>query len=120
MNSFPNERLRIKLFVYIVFALEVVQTVMLTKSLFDIFGYGFGDPRAYDRVGSIWFSVPFISGIGLCSIHLTRSCPWPILRTDVLKLYSGIFDAAFLRRTSAQTVQLLQSSNCGFCGMSMS
>lgn len=67
-SGFPNERLKLKLFVYMVFTLEVVQTIILTKSFFDVFGYGFGEPESYDRVGAIWFSVSFLSGIGQYSL----------------------------------------------------
>lgn len=70
MGGFARDPLRNKLFVYVVFTLEVVQTIILTKSFFDVFGYGFGDPGAYDRVGAIWFSVSFLSGIGLFYLSL--------------------------------------------------
>jgi hypothetical protein len=65
ISAFPQDPRRNKLFVYAVFTLEIIQTIILTKSYFEIFASGFGDPEAYDRTGAIWFSVPFMSGIGL-------------------------------------------------------
>ncbi|KAF5323680.1 hypothetical protein D9619_012861 [Psilocybe cf. subviscida] len=63
VGGYPKDPLRNKLFVYTIVTLEVVQTTILTKSYFDVFGYGFGDQNSYDNIGAIWFSVPFLSGI---------------------------------------------------------
>ncbi|KAF5310292.1 hypothetical protein D9619_010135 [Psilocybe cf. subviscida] len=63
ISAFPRDPRRNRLFVYAVFTLEIIQTIILTKSYFDTFASGFGDPEAYDRTGAIWFSVPFMSGI---------------------------------------------------------
>lgn len=65
VSAFSQDPRRNRLFVYTVFTLEITQTIILTKSYFEIFASGFGDPGAYDRTGAIWFSVPFMSGIGL-------------------------------------------------------
>lgn len=68
VSAFSHEPRRNRLFVYAVFTLEIVQTIILTKSYFEIFASGFGDSEAYDRTGAIWFSVPFMSGIGEDSV----------------------------------------------------
>lgn len=66
ISGFPRDAMRNKIFVYIVMSLEITQTVILTKSYFDVFGYGFGDLEAYDHVGAIWFSISFLSGTSQC------------------------------------------------------
>ena len=101
-----------------VFTLEVVQTIILTKSFFDVFGYGFGEPESYDRVGAIWFSVSFLSGIGQYSFldcgSESSSC---ILETDISDPYSGILDTNVLCRPSTQALKLLPRPNRGFPGV---
>ncbi|KDR66299.1 hypothetical protein GALMADRAFT_81066, partial [Galerina marginata CBS 339.88] len=61
--AFPKDPLRNKIFVYSVFVLEIVQTVILTEIAFHVFGDGYGDLAVFDRVGLAWFSIPFISGL---------------------------------------------------------
>jgi hypothetical protein len=65
ISAFPRDPRRNRLFVYAVFALEIIQLILLTKTHFEIFASEFGNPKAYDRTSALWFSVPFMSGIGL-------------------------------------------------------
>jgi len=52
-----------KTVVYFVYLLEAVQTVLLTRDAFRVFGYGFGSMASLDAMAWIWFSVPIMSGI---------------------------------------------------------
>ncbi|KAK7472054.1 hypothetical protein VKT23_000165 [Stygiomarasmius scandens] len=52
-----------KAVVYFVYLLEAVQTVLLTRDAFRVFGYGFGSMASLDAMAWIWFSVPIMSGI---------------------------------------------------------
>ncbi|KDR72258.1 hypothetical protein GALMADRAFT_143116 [Galerina marginata CBS 339.88] len=61
--AFPKDPLRNKIFVYLVFLLEVLQTVIITISAWNVFGSGYGDFSVYNRVALAWFSVPVISGV---------------------------------------------------------
>ncbi|PPQ72104.1 hypothetical protein CVT26_006882 [Gymnopilus dilepis] len=61
--AFPKDPLRNKIFVYLVFAFEVIQTVIVTDSAWRVFGSGYGDFSVYNNVALAWFSVPLISGI---------------------------------------------------------
>jgi len=45
-SAFPNDRLSTKCLVYGVYALEVVETILITHDSFAAFGYGFGDISA--------------------------------------------------------------------------
>ena len=64
--AFPADPTRNKLFVYSVFVLEVVQTVIITQSAFHVFGEGYGNFAYFNGVELAWFSVPIITGIGKC------------------------------------------------------
>ncbi|KAF8956172.1 hypothetical protein BDZ97DRAFT_1764014 [Flammula alnicola] len=61
--AFPRDPTRNKVFVYMVYALEVLQTVIITQSAFHVFGAGYGRFSDYDHVELAWFSVPVISGL---------------------------------------------------------
>ncbi|KIM35505.1 hypothetical protein M413DRAFT_430727 [Hebeloma cylindrosporum] len=61
--AFPKDPLRTKVVVYLIYALEVTQTVLITRSTFVAFVYGFGNMKASDNVGFVWLSVPLLTGI---------------------------------------------------------
>ncbi|KAF4616577.1 hypothetical protein D9613_008945 [Agrocybe pediades] len=61
--AFPNDPLRNKLLVYVVFALEITQTVIMTNTAFRVFGFGYGDFDAFNDVELAWFEVPVICGV---------------------------------------------------------
>lgn len=42
---------------------ETLQTVLITRDGFRIFGAGWGDEAALTKVGWIWFSVPAMSAL---------------------------------------------------------
>ncbi|KAJ7142366.1 hypothetical protein C8R44DRAFT_603564 [Mycena epipterygia] len=42
-EAFPHDRLSTKCLVYTVFAIELVQTILITHDAFQTFGYGYGD-----------------------------------------------------------------------------
>lgn len=55
--SFPDDRRRVKTIVYTIFALEIVQTILMGYSSYRIFGSGYGDLDALDEIQVDWFSV---------------------------------------------------------------
>ncbi|KAF8881031.1 hypothetical protein CPB84DRAFT_1851677 [Gymnopilus junonius] len=61
--AFPTDPLRNKAFVYTVFILEILQTVVVTVSAFHVFGNGYGNFNAYNAVDLAWLDVPVISGL---------------------------------------------------------
>ncbi|KDR71217.1 hypothetical protein GALMADRAFT_143928 [Galerina marginata CBS 339.88] len=61
--SFPKDPLRNKVLVYTIFALEVLQTVIVTISAFHVFASGYGDFSVYNSVDLAWLDVPIISGL---------------------------------------------------------
>lgn len=63
----------IKTLVYSVHVAMTVQIIMLTDNLWRVYAAGFGDLGPFDLVGTTWFSVIAIEGIGKChSFHLAQ------------------------------------------------
>ncbi|KAJ7908197.1 hypothetical protein B0H13DRAFT_2331600 [Mycena leptocephala] len=62
-EAFPNDRLVNKWLVYTVYALELVQTILITHGFFAIFGFGFADPAALLNVDFGWLAIPIMSGL---------------------------------------------------------
>ena len=96
--AFPTDPKRNKLFVYSVFILEVIQTIIITQSAFHVFGEGYGNLAFFYSIDLTWFSVPIITGIGRYCIAkittespLTRLIQLPLLR----KLFTPTESAFF-------------------------
>ncbi|KAJ6602704.1 hypothetical protein DFH09DRAFT_1125356 [Mycena vulgaris] len=62
-QAFPNDRPFMKCMVYTIYAIEVVQTVLLTRDAFMAFGYGFGDVSALTKIRTYWLTSPIIGGL---------------------------------------------------------
>lgn len=61
--AFPNDPTLSKALSFGVYFFEAVQTFLLTQSAFHGFAEGFGNLIFLDEIGTIWFSVPVMSGI---------------------------------------------------------
>ncbi|PPQ96551.1 hypothetical protein CVT26_006338 [Gymnopilus dilepis] len=61
--AFPSDSIRNKLFVYLVFAIEILQTVVITKSAFHVFAVGYGNFSYYNAIDLAWLDVPVVSGV---------------------------------------------------------
>jgi len=66
--SFPKDRPFSKYFVMGVYIWEAIQTFMLTDSAFEAFARGYGNLNLLDKIGTIWFTVPIMSGVGEFSL----------------------------------------------------
>jgi hypothetical protein len=62
--AFPTDPKRNKFFVYSVFILEVMQTILTTRSAFHVFGEGYGNLEFLNGIELTWLSVPILTGIG--------------------------------------------------------
>ncbi|KAJ7463944.1 hypothetical protein FB451DRAFT_1491974 [Mycena latifolia] len=62
-QAFPNDRLGTKCLVYIVYTIELVETILLTHDAFQTFGYGFGDISAPSKINLGWLDLPVTSGL---------------------------------------------------------
>lgn len=63
-SAFPRDRVLLKVLVYGVFALEVIQTILTTRDAFGIFATGLRDLRALANVRLLWLSIPILGGVG--------------------------------------------------------
>jgi hypothetical protein len=59
-----KDKLRTKCLVYGVYAIELVETILITHDAFTTFGYGFGDISTFTKVGFDWLTIPVMSGLG--------------------------------------------------------
>ena len=70
-TAFPTDHRLLKQTVLLAFVLETVQTAMFTQHVFRRFTRDFEDPLAAAEVGSIWFSVPLMTGLSMFNINTT-------------------------------------------------
>ena len=70
-TAFPTDHRLLKQTVLLAFVLETVQTAMFTQHVFRRFTRDFEDPLAAAEVGSIWFSVPLMTGLSTFNINTT-------------------------------------------------
>jgi hypothetical protein len=62
--AFPHDRPWTKAFVYGLFILEVVQTIMIGHDAVATLGTGYGDPTQLDLAHLSWITIPLLSSIG--------------------------------------------------------
>ncbi|KAK0221072.1 hypothetical protein EDD85DRAFT_272751 [Armillaria nabsnona] len=64
--AFPNDRRFTKYLVYGIYVIEFVQTMLVAHDAFAMFGYGFGDMDALNRLNFSWLTVPVMSAVVSC------------------------------------------------------
>ncbi|KAK7045001.1 hypothetical protein R3P38DRAFT_2882054 [Favolaschia claudopus] len=62
-QAFPKDRISTKCIVYILFVLELAQTIIMTYFAYTIFGAGFGNVETFDRSALEWFPVCILGSI---------------------------------------------------------
>ncbi|KAJ6580119.1 hypothetical protein DFH09DRAFT_1310066 [Mycena vulgaris] len=62
-QAFPNDSLLTKWLVYILFTINIVQTILIIHAAFATFGYGFGDVSTVTKLSLNWFTIPIIAGL---------------------------------------------------------
>ncbi|PFH47743.1 hypothetical protein AMATHDRAFT_66966 [Amanita thiersii Skay4041] len=68
--AFPKDKLSIKLMVYGIFLLDVIQTVLATHDVFAIFAIGYGMISSLHDIHLIWLTVPILGGLAGCAGQL--------------------------------------------------
>lgn len=63
-QTFTKDARMIKALVFVIFVALTVQIIMLMDNLWRVYAAGFGNLAAFDLVGTTWFSVIVIEGIG--------------------------------------------------------
>ncbi|KAJ7122083.1 hypothetical protein C8R44DRAFT_705136 [Mycena epipterygia] len=61
--AFPNDKSTTKCLVYIVYIIELVQTILITHDAFATFGYGFGDVAALSKLNFGWLTITIMGAL---------------------------------------------------------
>lgn len=93
--AFPKDRLRLKIVVYGVFTLEIIQTLLTTHDAFGTFTTGLANLDSIDEVRLAWLTVPVLGGIGKSSGKMPypklTSYQWHLLVSYSLRIESKFF-----------------------------
>ncbi|KAF9482681.1 hypothetical protein BDN70DRAFT_400351 [Pholiota conissans] len=69
--SFPKDPWHMKVLVYLSTALEILQTLLVTRDTYQVFAKGFGNIADLDDLHFLWFTLPILGGIVGFLCHLT-------------------------------------------------
>ena len=70
--AFPDDPLTSRVLVYVVYATELAQSILLARKFYQEFAAGFGNFEAIDAGGILWFAVPILSSIGMYGLLFGR------------------------------------------------
>lgn len=62
--SFPHDSRISKAIVYVLYCIELAQTLIMTRDCFTSYAAGFGDLRALDAAQTEWLASPILIGVG--------------------------------------------------------
>ncbi|KAF9009240.1 hypothetical protein BDZ89DRAFT_964867, partial [Hymenopellis radicata] len=71
--SFPRDRAISKIMILGLFALETLQTVLLTVDMSSVFAAHYGDIANLRETHTLWLSVPVLTGLIECTVQLFYS-----------------------------------------------
>lgn len=61
--SFPDDRAFMKILVYVIYLFEFIQSALIIETGFRNFVSGFGDVEVFDRIETMWVSLPILTAI---------------------------------------------------------
>ena len=64
-RAFPNDQRLLKQIVLLALVLETIQTIMFTQHVLQAITRGFSNLLLADVVGTLWFSVPLMTGLSM-------------------------------------------------------
>jgi len=68
---------------------------MVSISVFTVFAAGVGDPMVYDKFELVCFTVPLLSGVGMCSFRYpAKAVPMYLLVTLIMAFLAEGFYAS--------------------------
>lgn len=106
--AFPNDSLHLKIVVWTVYILELVETIMIASTLYQQFVYGFLDIRSLDRISNNWFAVPVLGGIDVVILYHTH---WTKSNKRQILSSSDVHCANLLRPSHRGPGQVLGEEN---------
>ena len=62
--AFSKDRVYMKCLVYGIYFLEFVQSVLIVETGFRTFVTSYGDVQVFNRIETVWLSVPILTAIG--------------------------------------------------------
>ncbi|PPQ93765.1 hypothetical protein CVT25_008145 [Psilocybe cyanescens] len=89
--SFPNDPRYMKGLVYGTLALELAQTLMVTRDTYLVFADGYGDLLVLDHLHLLWLTLPILGGIVGLFCHLTFAYRISLLSES--KIVGGVIAA---------------------------
>lgn len=96
--AFPRDSTWVKIVVYVVYTLEALQTLMICRTAFHAFVYGFFSLDSLDVIGSLWFSIPVLGALG-ASIYKSCCPSRPVtLMTMLIAIVSFIVQSFYAYR----------------------
>ncbi|KAM5543747.1 hypothetical protein V8D89_002364 [Ganoderma adspersum] len=82
---FPEDPRTTRAFVYIIFAIEWLQTILITDDAFDKYALHYGDVDNLVKLRLAWFSVPVLGGIVSAAVQLYYARRiWLLSKSDIL------------------------------------
>ncbi|KAI1798468.1 hypothetical protein LXA43DRAFT_32739 [Ganoderma leucocontextum] len=82
---FPEDARTTRAFVYIIFAIEWLQTILITDDAFDKYALHYGDVNNLVKLRLAWFSVPVLGGIVSAAVQLYYARRiWLLSKSDIL------------------------------------
>ncbi|KIP10229.1 hypothetical protein PHLGIDRAFT_66103, partial [Phlebiopsis gigantea 11061_1 CR5-6] len=68
--SFPRDQLRAKGALYLLWAIETTQTILVTNDAFNAFVRSFGMPSELNEIQTEWLAGPIFSAVVSCAVQL--------------------------------------------------
>jgi hypothetical protein len=90
---FPKDTKWLKLLIYGLFLWDVAQTFIFTQSWFDPLAAKWGDKDALNKIGTSWFSVPFMSAVCECMMTYCGSLTFAYRKCNVASMVVQCFYA---------------------------
>ncbi|KAI0709503.1 hypothetical protein C8Q76DRAFT_799500 [Earliella scabrosa] len=86
--TFPRDPTRLKVLIYVLYALECLQITLASHDAYKVLGEGWGDPEALFNPHLLWFETPVMTGI----ISAIVQCyfAWRIYVLSVSRVLSGL------------------------------
>ncbi|KAJ8087642.1 hypothetical protein PM082_006476 [Marasmius tenuissimus] len=109
-TAFPNDKRIFRSLVYSVFAIDTIQTAMITYDAFQSFGYGYGNLDKLGRIGLLWLDLCFCDGIIAFMVQSYYAYRIRLLSDSKILLPGAIFITAFIQLVGAITAGSLAAT----------
>ena len=105
--AFPNDQSLLKKIVLLLLVLETIQTTVFTQDIFRTFASGFNNLLLANDVGTLWFSVPLMTGFSKFERRSTLYSTENHVVALLTQLFYSYRIAVFTRSKSAISVTVM-------------